>query len=205
MQRSVVSLLHVQSFFRFGSWSRLQADGVVPLLLQQPRLWSLSSTPPPSRPQTPASLSRTYASSSRKAPTAFDTLGFHSDSPGEPSSSSSTSCDPPQTPPEDVRLKKKAWKAQANREKEALQQARLERMQDEVVKGKRRAQGDWQAHLRHEEGERRAAAAAAAASLGSAQVDTKESKRRREMEKFLVSSLLAVESSRWWKGCSGKD
>lgn len=173
--------------------------------MPQPRLRSLCSTPPPSRPQTSASFNRTYASSSRKAPTAFDTLGFHSDSPGEPSSSSSTSSDPPQTPPEDVRLKKKAWKAQANREKEALQQVRLDRIQDEVVKGKRRAQGDWQAHLRREDGERRAAAAAAAAGPGSAQVDPKESKRRREMEKFLVSSLLAVESSRWWKGCSSKD
>lgn len=96
----------------------------------------------------------------------------------------------------DVRLKKKAWKAQANREKEALQQARLERMQDEVVKGKRMAQGDWQAHLRRKEGERRAAAAAAATGPGSAQVDPKESKRRREMEKFLVSSFLQSKASR---------
>lgn len=114
------------------------------------------------------------SSASRPPPTAFDPLGFDGDEPAPA----------PQTPPRDVRSEKKAWKAQAAAEKEVLTQARLQRMADEVERGKRHKVGDWEAHLKEQA---RAREEQARSNLAR----DREEKRRRNVEKFLVSQKFS--------------
>ena len=115
---------------------------------------------------------RSYAStSSRAPPTAFERLGYDGD-------------ELQQTPPLDVKAQKKAWKAQQAAEKEALNQARLQRMADEVERGKRHKVGDWKAHLKEQAREREE-------QDRSTLARDREDKRRRNVEKFLVSLRVA--------------
>lgn len=159
---------------RYVSWAdRSSPSACLPSPLQTLRAWPLPS---------PAACSpsrRYYASarSSRVPPTAFDPIGFDDDEP---------SLKP--TPPKDVKAEKRAWRAAAAAEKEVLAQARLERLTEEVERGRRRKVGDWEAHEREQ-------ARAREEQLKSLAASEREDKRRRTVEKVLVRPAAVCCSS----------